>query len=164
MAMDVTYINPFIEGVQELFSTMLGSEAVRGDLSLANDMSRPRDITALIGLSGTVRSTVSLTFPAATALAVASQLMGMEIKAVDDTVSDAVGELVNMIAGSAKAKLHTGEGEPVQLSLPTVVRGSSYVMDSPKGSTCLDVSFSSTLGPFSLRVSLQQSGKSETGL
>ncbi|MCD6288665.1 MAG: chemotaxis protein CheX [Candidatus Hydrogenedentes bacterium] len=157
--MDVSYVNPFIESVQELFSAMLGCEATRGDLSIADDSCGPRDITAIIGLSGPTRSTVVLTFPTSTALAVSGRLIGSEVKVVDDTVSDTVGELVNMVAGSAKAKLHTGDGEPVELSLPTVVRGNNYVVGHPKGTTCLNIPFSSELGEFSLRISVQQMGK-----
>ena len=53
--MKVEYINPFIEGVNELFLTMLGCEALRGKVGVAKAKSDPRDVTALIGLSGPAR-------------------------------------------------------------------------------------------------------------
>lgn len=157
MTTDMTYVNPFIESVQELFSRMLASEAVVENVSTTSDQGGPRNITALIGLGGATRSVVSLAFPTSTVLAITGQLLGMEIETIDETVSDTVGELVNMVAGFAKAKLHQGDGTPVELSLPTVVRGNGYLMDNPKGATCHVISFSSSLGEFSLRVSLQQS-------
>lgn len=84
-----------------------------------------------------------------------SKLLDVETKVVDNTVSDAVAEMVNIIAGSAKAKFVTDEGQPIQLSLPTVVRGSSYHVDYPSKSVWLDVPFTSELGSFNLRVTFE---------
>lgn len=153
--MQVEYINPFIESVYELFSTMLGCEAKRrGDIGLARTQGNARDISALIGLSGPARGIVSLSFPATTALSMVSRLIGSDTRVIDDTVIDAVAELVNIVAGGAKAKL-TGGGTPIDLSLPTVVRGSNYSVDYPSKAMWLDIPFTSELGNFSLRVTLE---------
>ena len=158
--MDVKYINPFIESVCHVFSTMLGTEAKRGDVGLAEGCSDPRAVTALIGLSGPARGTVAITFAVNTALGIASHLLGTEVRTVDETVSDAVGELVNIVAGGAKALLNEATGgEPIRLSLPTVIRGSSYSVDYPSQSKWLDVPFTSDIGPFSLRVTFEFNSK-----
>lgn len=156
MQMKVEYINPFIESVYELFSKMLSAKAVRGEVGLSRGNGNPRDIMALIGLSGQARGTVALTFPTATALAMASRLIGMDIHVVDETVSDAVAELVNIVAGAAKAKLNGSGGTPIDLSLPTVVRGNSYSIDYPSTAVWLEVPFTSDLGVFSLRVTFER--------
>jgi chemotaxis protein CheX len=150
--MKVEYINPFVESVYEMFSTMLGCEAERGDVELSNGQSKVRDIMALIGLSGPARGTVALSFPVTTALAMVGRLLGMETRVVDETVLDAVSELVNIVAGGAKAKFHIGDGTPIDLSLPTVVRGQRYSVDYPSEAAWLEVPFKSELGPFTLRV------------
>lgn len=156
MQMKVEYINPFIESVYELFSKMLSSKATRGDIGLCRGEGNPRDIMALIGLSGPARGTVALAFPTPTALAMASRLVGMDIRVMDETVSDAVAELVNIVAGSAKAKFNGKGGTPIDLSLPTVVRGNSYSIDYPSTAVWLEVAFSSDLGPFNLRVTFEK--------
>lgn len=157
--MKVEYINPFIESVFELFSTMLGAEARRGEVNVSRGAGNPREITGLIGLSGHARGTVALSFPSATALAMCGRLLGMETQVVDETVSDAVAELVNIVAGAAKAKLNVANGgAPIDLSLPTVVRGSSYSVDYPSKAVWLEVPFTSDLGPFSLRVTFEMNG------
>jgi chemotaxis protein CheX len=152
-AMKAQYINPFIESVHDLFNTMLGCEARRGDISLARSFSTGHEVIALIGLSGIVRGTVALAFPARTALHMVNRLLGVETIGVNDEVLDAVAELVNIVAGGAKAKLN-GEADtpPISLSLPTVVQGKDYTVESPSYAKWLDVPFTSELGPFTLRV------------
>lgn len=154
--MKVEYINPFIESVYDLFSTMLNSEARRGDVGLLKKKeTNPRDIMALIGLSGVARGMVALTFPVNTALAMVNRLLSSDITVIDDTVSDAVAEIVNIIAGGAKAKFPSADGKPIDLSLPTVVRGNGYNVDYPSKAVWLEVPFTSELGPFTLRVTFE---------
>ncbi len=153
--MDVQYVNPFIESVQELFSTMLGCEAKRGEVGLVKGKSNPRDVIALIGLSGPASGMLTVSFPIETALAVACRILGMEMKVMDGSVSDAVAEVANIVAGRAKAKLINDDQEPIDLGLPTVVRGNSYTVDYPSHATWLEVPFTSELGPFSMRVTFR---------
>jgi chemotaxis protein CheX len=115
----------------------------------------PRDITGLIGLSGPARGTVAVSFPVKTALAVSNRFLGTETRVMDDSVADVIAEMVNIIAGSAKARFKTDELRPIELSLPTVVRGSNYAVQYPSGSVWLEVPFDSELGPFSMRVTFQ---------
>ena len=103
--MKVEHINPFIESTFDLFSTMLGSKATRGNIGLAKEKADPRDMMALIGLSGKARGMVALAFPVDTALNMVNKLLGTNIKVLDDTVSDAIAEMVNIVAGGAKTKL-----------------------------------------------------------
>lgn len=158
--MNVKYINPFIESVGELFTTMLGCQAKRGEVGVARLEGNPRDLTALIGLSGPARGMVALSFPIPTALKIVSKLMGKETRIVDETATDVVAECVNIVTGSAKAKLNAlAGGEPIDLSLPTVIRGSQYTIEYPSKSVWLEVPFSSELGPFSMRVTLAYEDK-----
>ncbi len=153
--MKVEYINPFIESTYDLFSTMLSSKAIRGDVGLAKPDANPRDIMALIGLSGMARGMVALAFPVDTALNMVNRLLGTQIRIIDDTVSDAIAEMVNIVAGGAKAKIRTDMEKPIDLSLPTVVRGNNYNVDYPSGSVWLEVPFNSDLGSFTLRVTFE---------
>ena len=153
--MKVEYINPFIESVHSLFTTMLNAKATRGTPELSKQAGNPLDITGLIGLSGPVRGTVAVSFPDSTALAAASRLLGSEVTSMDDSVADVIAEMVNIIAGSAKARFKTDSPRPIELSLPTVVRGSNYAVQYPSGSVWLEVPFESDLGPFNMRVTFE---------
>lgn len=152
--MDVRLINPFIESVSDLFGTMLGCSVKRGEVTLARESGDPQHLVAIIGLSGPARGTVAVSLPVKTSLAVTGRLLGDAPPMVNDDVADALAEIANMIAGGAKARL-SGEGTPIDLSLPTVVTGSDYQVVYPTETVWLDVPFSSELGTFSLRVTFE---------
>jgi chemotaxis protein CheX len=157
--MKVEYINPFVECVYDLFSTMLRASVKRGVPGVAKGSSNPREIMALIGLSGPARGAVALAFPTGTALAMVSRLLGTDLTVMDGTVTDGIAELVNIVAGCSKAKLAKADARPIDLSLPTVVRGNSYSIDYPSQAVWLEVPFTSELGPFSLRVTFHFEGE-----
>lgn len=157
--MQAKLINPFIESVQEIFSTMLNSEATRGKVQVSREDNGTGDLLAIIGISGESKGTVAVSFPTATALKVVEQIIGMPFEEVDDTVIDGVAEIINMIAGGAKAKL-TNDGErPMDLGLPSVVTGDSYHIDYPTKTIWLEVPFESDLGNFLMRVTFESNGK-----
>lgn len=156
LAMKVEHINPFIEAVYDLFQTMLEGKVSRGEIGVCAGSRNPRDIMAIIGMSGPTRGTVALSFPTSTALAMVSKLLGTNVTIIDETVSDGIAELVNIVAGSAKAKLVKEDETPMDLSLPTVVRGNNYSVDYPSQAVWLEVPFTSSLGAFSLRVTFEQ--------
>lgn len=148
--MDVSYINPFIESVDTVFTTMLGVTPKRNGLKVSDGRAVGEVITSLVGLSGKVSGVVALRFPPKTALALAGRMLGAETKTVNDEVIDAISEIVNMVAGSAKAKFHFEP--PIELGLPTVVEGTGYKLKYPSKSVWLEVPFTSEAGNFTMEV------------
>lgn len=155
MQMNVSYINPFIESVDELFATMLNAKAQRGRVGVTGGAGNIRDIMAIIGLSGAQRGMVALSFPTKTALNIVGRILGVETRVVDESTCDGIAEVVNIVAGSAKAKLVGAEGKPMDLSLPTVLRGGDFTVEYPSQTVWLEVPFDSELGAFTLRVTLE---------
>lgn len=146
-------IKPFIDSVIELYSTMLSCVVQRGEISLLESFSNGHDeVIALIGLSGRVRGTVALAFPVPTALRMVERLLGAPMTSINNDVLDAVAELVNIVAGGAKARIADQTCSSIDLSLPTVVHGQGYHISSPSYARWLDIPFVSDLGPFTLRV------------
>ena len=156
--MKAELINPFIESVQEIFSTMLDSKATRGQISVSRDNKGPGELLAIIGLSGETKGIVAVSFPTETALRLVGRIVGMEFESIDETVVDGVAEMINMIAGGAKAKLNVNGKKPIDLGLPSVVTGKDYQVDYPKKSIWLEVPFDSELGSFLMRVTFESSG------
>ncbi len=149
--MNVQFINPFVEGVDNVFETMLGMKPKRHQLKVSGSL--PDDVqclTSMIGISGEVSGMVALRFPEATALALAGRFLGNELSEIDDSVVDAISELVNMVGGSAKAKFD--HDPPLQLGLPTVVAGAKYRVKYPSKSILLEVPYSSDAGDFAMEV------------
>lgn len=154
--MKVEYINPFVQAVSSLFTTMLGCEAERGRVNMTEKNEPPRQsVVAIIGISGTVRGCVTMIFPARTALHVAHRLLGCTVNELDQDVMDAMAEMVNIVAGQAKAELNEEGGVPAELSLPTVILGRDYQIQHPSWSMWLDIPFDSPLGPFSVCISVE---------
>jgi len=157
-------LNPFIESVHTLCSTMLKCEVQRGRPAVSSEFAPTEDITALIGLSGPARGTVALSFPAPTAHAMVGRLLQIDTTDVEENVVDGVAELVNIVAGSAKAKLHDLKTpEVINLGLPTVIQGGRDVVHYPKATAWLDVPFQSDLGPFHLRVTFERNAQRGEG-
>jgi len=160
--MKVAWINPFIESVYSLCSTMLRCTVERGNPGLAT-ADQGGDITALIGLSGPARGTVALSFPQQTAHAMVGRLLQLDEREIAANVADGVAELVNIVAGSAKARITQGGSMgTIDLGLPTIIRGGDAVVDYPRKATWLSVPFASDLGPFNLRVTFEQEPKKGT--
>mgnify|MGYP006293010547 CR=1 FL=1 len=159
--MDVAYINPFIEGIDLLFSNMLDTKAQRGKLSLASCTNGGTDVTAIIGMSGPARGTVALGFPVSTALAMASRLLDEDIKTMNPDVTDAMAEMVNIVAGSAKSKLSKGD-QPIDLGLPSIVRGADLELEQPRGSRWIEVPFTTEFGKFYMRVAFERGTEAQS--
>jgi chemotaxis protein CheX len=147
---DVSFVNPFIEAVDTVFDTMLKVQPRRNGVKVSNDGNAGPTVTSLIGLSGQISGVVALRFPPETATALAGRMLSAEFTDVNDEVTDAVSELVNMVAGSAKAKFN--HEPPLELGLPTVVEGTGYKLKYPSKSVWLEVAFTTEVGAFSMEV------------
>ncbi len=130
---------------------MLRCEIKPGKPRIAVGGGNPEDIIASIELSGPFRGTAVGIFPPDTALAIVNKMAGTNIKEVDKMVKDGVGEVINMVAGTAKKNLANDDITHVDLSLPTVVKGNEYAFVSSV-SKWLELTFTSTLGSFIIRV------------
>lgn len=110
------WLDALVLGVGELASTTLGVPHDQSD----DVASVPEGPGACIQIAGGQQSLhVSLVAPHEACQALARMLFGMEAgdDISEDDVADAMGEAVNMIAGSAKRKMGD-EGSHMQLGLP----------------------------------------------
>jgi chemotaxis protein CheX len=155
--MDLDSVNPFVESDYSLFSTMLGVRVVRTGLTMSAKLKRPQEVMGLIGFSGMMRGTVALAMPHATSMAMVQCLLGTETLPDSETISDGVAEMVNIVAGQAKAKLSLKVNQTLELSLPVVLHGDSYEVFSPSEAVWLEIPFESELGPITVRLNFQRS-------
>jgi chemotaxis protein CheX len=148
--MDVRYINPFITAVQSFFDSMLGELVVISKPALKTSSDPHIDVSALIEFSGDAAGCVMLCFPKRAAAKIASKLAGRSVSTLELTaLSDALGEMANMVAGQAKAKLpQTG----VSISLPRVVLCADDIESISEQSPVIVLRCDSGLGRFSVEV------------
>lgn len=156
--MNAKYINPFIDSLCGVFETMLSMSPKREKLRAptAQDPS-VKQLTSMIGISGAASGVVALRFPMDTALKLASKFLGADYQEANGDVIDAISELANMVAGSAKAKF---EIEPVpQLGLPSVIEGGGYKVHYPAKAAWIEVPFHSDAGDFVMEVTFSEETK-----
>ncbi len=119
------------EATLEVFSTMVGVTvdvpAATGNLPVGAgppDGSALAYVTGIIGIAGAMRAMFSLRCSDRAATRIASQMLAISADEAAGQMSDAVGEICNMIAGHFKHKI--GYGDSCNLTVPTVVVGGSY--------------------------------------
>jgi chemotaxis protein CheX len=94
--------------------------------------------TAMVGMAGVLCGMTTIHCSAETAIRLASKMAGDEAAKDPNIVSDALGELCNMVAGNFKAKV-TSLADHCMLSVSTVVSGDNYAMQSAEPSESLHV-------------------------
>jgi len=149
--MDVRYINPFIASISNTFETMCGVRVIIGKPTLKTESSERIEVSAIIGFSGDAAGTVALCFGFDTASRLATAFAGMEITPEHEDFGDALGELANMVAGGAKAKL---KGFDISISLPSVVIGDRQRILASKNTPRLYLPCETDSGNFRVEVSM----------
>jgi chemotaxis protein CheX len=154
------YIQPFIDVCQNVFKQFVGLDLTPGrpffvEAAAANEW----DISSVIGLTGEARGAVVVSMKKPFALHLTEILTEAKHTSIDDDVVDAIGEIVNIIAGNVKKNLE--EAFRLVISLPTIVEGPGHQIkwpnsqarvicvpfDSANGDTfCLSVAIESTKG------------------
>jgi len=150
--MKVEYVNPFITSTINTFETMLKVKLTVGKPQVKREPFPSYDISGIIGLSGDASGSISLSYPKIVALKAVSKFLSADIKIVGPDLIDAIGEITNIIAGSAKKDLI---GLNVSISLPNVVIGKDHVLAGPRDVQHMIVPFTSEIGHLALEVSLK---------
>jgi chemotaxis protein CheX len=142
-------INPFLKATLSTFQTMVNTSPSPSTPYVKAEPGLAHDVSGIIGLSGGAKGAVIISFPTRTALATVSAFIGLNVSQIDADVTDAVGELANIIAGAAKADL---AGLNVTISLPSVVVGQNHKVTTPKDIPSIVIPFNCTHGDFIVEV------------
>lgn len=119
---------------REVFEVMLGCRLEPSASSATSDL----DTTSMVGLAGALCGVMSIRCGSKAATLMASKMLGVEPDKVGPEISDALGEVCNMVAGNFKNKI-TGLAEGCMLSPPTVITGSDYTTESLTDTPALEV-------------------------
>lgn len=158
--MDSSYIIPFVKSIQNVFETMLQLPVQVGSPELKREGEPSFDVSGIIGMSGDVEGAVVLSFPTATAERVVKLFTGMDLQQTHPDFADAIGELVNMVTGSAKAQF---QGRKVSISCPSVVVGKDHMVFGRKDSACISLPCVSDCGDFAIDVLIREQHRAGAG-
>lgn len=130
--MNVEYINPFIEASQTVLRQIAGIEAKLGKVFLKDSPFRSDNIMVIVGLTGKIRGQAIFTMNKATALSIASSMMGgMPVVELDEISKSAISELTNMILGNTATILYN-KGVGVEITPPSFLMGENMQISPNK--------------------------------
>jgi len=142
---DVAFINPFLEAVINVLSTMAMVSATPGRPYINTRRTAQCDVTGLIGITGHAEGTIALSLSKGAILRIVSNMIGEEYTELNNDIADAVGELTNMISGQARQNLST-MGLNFRASTPSVVIGKGLRVAHPASGPILTIPFTTPDG------------------
>ncbi|MBK7962005.1 MAG: chemotaxis protein CheX [Bdellovibrionales bacterium] len=133
--LDKKLINAFIDGVKMTLSTMAQTNTVCGKPFIETDFKLRGDIAGMVGMvAPPMKGTLIISFPKESIFLIIKNMIGEEYTEITTDVSDAVGELTNMIYGSAKTSLNQ-MGYNFEMAIPTIVRGDFVISKTQVAAT-----------------------------
>ena len=152
--MNVEFVNPFLSATINVIKTMAFTEIEYGKPYLKKDKVSCGDVSGIVGITGPPNGSMSLTFSSACIIEIVSNMLGETFQGITDDIKDAVGELSNMISGTARNELGN-KGYSFKTSIPTVVSGPGHEIRHMCKAPTIAIPFSTKAGPFLVEVSFE---------
>ncbi len=150
----IDLVQPFIIATTETYTKMIRTTPKALQYSLNKGRGITHDISGVIGITGDLIGSVSLSYPKESALKTLTAFIGVPITELDDDSMDAIGELVNIVAGYAQKFI---EDFKTSISLPTIIKGDELHVKEPSDVFSFIVPFECEHGKFDLSVGLKHS-------
>ncbi|MFZ5452182.1 MAG: chemotaxis protein CheX [Thermodesulfobacteriota bacterium] len=152
--MNVEFINPFLSATIGVLKTMAFTEVQSGKPFLKKNKISCGDVSGVVGITGPPNGSMSLTFSRACIIAIVSNMLGESFKEITDDIKDAVGELANMISGTARNDLGN-KGYSFKTSIPTVISGPGHEIRHMCKAPTIAIPFNTATGPFVVEISFE---------
>lgn len=151
--MSPEYIAPFIQSIQNVFGTMLQLPVEIGEPSIKSTPNTTYDVSGIIGMSGDVTGSVVMSLPMDAAERMVSLFCGMDLTSDSADFPDAIGELVNMVSGGAKAQF---KNRNVTISTPSVVIGAGHRVNVPSDTPVIVIPCQTDCGEVALEIAIRE--------
>jgi len=124
--MDARCINPVIDAFREILPQLGLADIQRGSVSVGTNSVESLGVTVIIGMTKGLRGNVAYNMTEATAMAIASAMMGgMTVTQFDELPQSAISELVNMVTANAAIRFEQ-MGILVDISPPSLIVGVDF--------------------------------------
>ena len=124
--MDARYINPVIDAFREILPQLGFTDIQRGNIRRGTNSVESLGVTVIIGMTKAIRGNVAYNLTEASAMAIASTMMGgMPVTQFDELPQSAISELVNMVTANAAIR-YEQMGLQVDISPPSLVVGADF--------------------------------------
>jgi len=142
-----------IDATQEIFESMIMLEATALPPLPVLVSNFANSVSGIIGLAGTVTGMVAIHAPEDVAIAITERFLGLEVDSCGEDVTDAFGELANMLAGNIKMDLDES-GSNITLSVPSYVCGADYHIECVVDANWVMIPFESDDGEFMVELQI----------
>jgi chemotaxis protein CheX len=137
-------INPFLEAAYEIFASVVETEVNKSAACASISSMTSQEVNVLINIVGSTNGQIIYGMPLSTAKHIASKMIGQPVKTLNAMAQSAIGELGNMITGSATTKIEERYPD-VELRPPIIVIGEKMLI-STEDTKRINVSLTSDLG------------------
>lgn len=152
MAMKAEFINPFLDSIVNVLETMAGVKVTPGKPHRKFEDAAAGDVTGLIGMaSSEIRGSLAITFSSEAIFDVVKRMLGEEVREINSTVTDLVGEITNMVTGGAKRLLEE-MGYDFDMAIPAVVAGKNHRISHKSGGPKIIIPFFIDAGKFYVEI------------
>ncbi|HOE78714.1 MAG TPA: chemotaxis protein CheX [Smithellaceae bacterium] len=156
--MDVKFINPFIYATVEVMETMAFVKPVAAKPFAKTDEIARGEVSGIIGMTGDALGSLAMSFSESCIIGIVDKMLGEKHTEMNRAVLDAVGELTNMISGSARKRMEK-DNLKVSAAIPTIVFGRSHTVRHVVKGPSIVIPFKTDFGEFVIDISLKSNIK-----
>ena len=155
--MDVKLINPVLETMINVLSTMANVQPDVDKPSLKQDEVARGEVTGIMSMvSPQVRGSLAITFTKPVIIDIVRRMLGEDIQEIDDTARDLTGEMANMVVGGAK-NLFAAQGYDFNMSTPQILSGKDHTVHHPVSGKTILLPFTTESGQFFIEMCFEGS-------
>lgn len=153
---DARVVNIFLKSVIDVFSIQVNCPIQPGKPFVsAPDAKSDTEIVGIIALNANgFRGNVALCFSGQVFLNVYEKMLGVKHETITSEIEDAVGELMNIIYGTAKTQLNKELGAELQPALPSILTGEKLALRKQATHQNIVIPFSGEAGDFHLELAM----------
>ncbi|HEY3061082.1 MAG TPA: chemotaxis protein CheX [Chloroflexota bacterium] len=127
--MKAEFINPFLQAATQVLESELGAAPERGSIGLQRSAYTSNEVTAVVGVTGSVSGMVLFSMGESTARGMVGVMMGQEFPEFDALAQSGIAEIGNVITGRA-AVLLAEAGFPSDLAPPMLIIGKGTMLST----------------------------------
>ena len=153
--MSMTIGKHFISATTHVLSAMANIVPHAGTPYVKETMFAKGDVSAIVGITGHARGSISVSFTKPCAIALVKGMLGDDIQDIIQDTRDAVGEITNMISGQARASLAEA-GMVFQGATPTVIMGDGHTIGHVSRGPVIAIPFTTEHGEFTIEFCMDE--------
>jgi chemotaxis protein CheX len=154
--MRVQLVNCYVRAAADVIAIETSAIVKRGGVKLEKDAYTTEEVTAMVGVNGSMGGTFFLSMSEKTALGIVSSMMGQETDVFDELSQSGIAELANVVAGAASVGL-SELGYITNITPPLLLLGAKAKISSVELQR-LVVPLTTQHGPVNVHVALRENG------